>query len=84
MHVTRYLREVYDQQRVALSLKTQMVKAKAIEALLNECTCYNRALKIAGCESIETNLAHDKTLVGGDAHSNERRAVAQANGVRKP
>ena len=33
MHIRRYLRELYDQPKVALSLKTRMVKAEAIEAL---------------------------------------------------
>ena len=34
MRIKRYLRELYDQPKVALSLKTRMVKAEAIEALL--------------------------------------------------
>ena len=34
MRIRRYLRELYDQPKVALSLKTRMVKAEAIEALL--------------------------------------------------
>ena len=34
MCIRRYLRELYDQQKVAPSLKTRMVKAEAIEALL--------------------------------------------------
>ena len=38
MHSRRYLRELYDQPKVALSLKTQMVKAEAIEALLYGCS----------------------------------------------
>ena len=33
-----YLRELYDQPKVALSLKTRMVKAEAIEALLYGCS----------------------------------------------
>ena len=33
MRTRRYLRELYDQPKVALSLKTRMVKAEAIEAL---------------------------------------------------
>ena len=37
MRIRRYLRELYDQPKVALSLKTRMVKAEAIEALLYEC-----------------------------------------------
>ena len=31
------------------------------------------------------NVAHEKTIVAGDAHPNERRAAAaKANRVRKP
>ena len=37
MRIRRYLRELYDQPKVALSLKTRMVKAEAIEALLYGC-----------------------------------------------
>ena len=35
MRISRYLRNPYDQPKVALSLKTRMVKAEAIEALLH-------------------------------------------------
>ena len=38
MRIRRYLRELYDQPKVALSLKTLMVKAEAIEALLYGCS----------------------------------------------
>ena len=38
MRIRRYLRELYDQPNVALSLKTRMVKAEAIEALLHGCS----------------------------------------------
>ena len=38
MRSRRYLRELYDQPKVALSLKTRMVKAEAIEALMYECS----------------------------------------------
>ena len=38
MRIGRYLRELYDQPKVALSLKTRMVKAEAIEALLYGCS----------------------------------------------
>ena len=34
MRIRRYLRELYDQPKVALSLKIRMVKTEAIEALL--------------------------------------------------
>ena len=37
MRIRRYSRELYAQPRVALSLKTRMVKAEAIEALLYGC-----------------------------------------------
>ena len=37
MRIRRYLRELYDQPKVALSLKTRMVKAEAMEALLYGC-----------------------------------------------
>ena len=40
MHIRRYLRELYDQPKVALSLKTRMVKAEAIEALLYGCSTW--------------------------------------------
>ena len=118
MRIRRYSRELYGQPKVSLSLRTRMVKAEAIEALLYGCstwtlrqehyaklrmvhhrallriigaqrkrpdhrmTSYNRALEITRCESIETTL-HEKTSVGGDAPPDERRAVAQANHVRK-
>ena len=40
MRIRRYSRELYGQPKVALSLKTRMVKAEAIEALLYGCsTC---------------------------------------------
>ena len=101
MRIRRYLRELYDQPKVALSLKTGMIKAEAIEALLYECstwtlpqehyaklrtvhhrvllriigaqrkrsdhrmTSYNRALEIAGCESIETTLRTRRLLRAG-------------------
>ena len=38
MRIRRYLRELYDQLKVALSLKTRMVTVEAIEALLYGCT----------------------------------------------
>ena len=37
MRISRYLHEIYDQPKVALSLKTRMVKAGAIETLLYGC-----------------------------------------------
>ena len=40
MRIRRYLRELYDQPKVALSLKTRMVKTEAIEALLYGCSTW--------------------------------------------
>ena len=40
MRIRRYLRELYDQPKVALSLKTRMVKAEAIEAFLYGCSTW--------------------------------------------
>ena len=40
MRIRRYLRELYDQPKVALSLKTRMVKAEAIQALLYGCSTW--------------------------------------------
>ncbi|CAN0118342.1 unnamed protein product [Ascophyllum nodosum] len=37
MRIRRYLRELYDQPKVTLSLKTRMVNAEEIEALLYGC-----------------------------------------------
>ena len=122
MRIRRYSRELYGQPKVALSLKTRMVKAEAIEAYLYGCstwtlrqeyyaklrtvhhrvllriigaqrnrpdhrmTSYNRALGITGCESIDTTLRTRRLLWAGKLlrMTNERRAVAKANHVRKP
>ena len=40
MRIRRYLRELYDQRKVALSLKIRMDKAEAIEALLYGCSTW--------------------------------------------
>ena len=40
MRIRRYLRELYDQPKVALSLETRMVNAEAIEALLYGCSTW--------------------------------------------
>ena len=40
MRIRRYLRELYDQPKVALSLKTRMVKAEAFEVLLYGCSTW--------------------------------------------
>ena len=41
MRIRRYLRELYNQPKVALSLKTRMVKAEAIEAFLYGCSTWS-------------------------------------------
>ena len=38
--IRRYLHELYDQPKVALSLKTRIAKAEAIEALLYKCSTW--------------------------------------------
>ena len=40
MRIRRYSRELYDQPKVALSLKTQTVKVEAIEALIYGCSTW--------------------------------------------
>ena len=40
MRIRRYLRELYDQPKVALSLKTRMVRTEAIKALLYGCSTW--------------------------------------------
>ena len=40
MRIRRYLRELYDQPKVALSLKTRIVKAEVIETLLYGCSTW--------------------------------------------
>ena len=40
MRIRRYLRELYDLRKVALSLKTRMVNAEAIEAFLYGCSTW--------------------------------------------
>ena len=42
MRIRRYRRELHDQPKVALSLKTRLVKAGAIEALLYGCSTWSR------------------------------------------
>ena len=46
MRIRRYLRELYDQPKVALSLKNRMVKAEAIEALLYGCSTWTHHAKL--------------------------------------
>ena len=40
IRIRRYLRELYDRPKVALSLKTRMVKPEVIETLLYECSTW--------------------------------------------
>ena len=112
MGIRRYLRELYDQPTITLSLKTRMVKAETIESLVygystwilrqehyaklrtvhhrvllciigaqrkrpdHRMTLYNRALKIIGCESIETTLRTRRRLWAG--------AIIRMSGGRLP
>ena len=45
MRIRRYLRELYDQPKVALSLKTGMVNVEAIKALLYGCSKWTLRLE---------------------------------------
>ena len=58
MRTRPYLRVLYEQPKVALSLKTQMVKVEAIEAL------------VYGCSTIEITLRMGRDLSGRE-HSSE-------------
>ena len=40
IRIRRYLRKLYDQPKVSLSLKTRMAKAEAMEALLYGCSTW--------------------------------------------
>ena len=45
MCIRQYLRELYDQPKVAFSLNTRMVKTEAIEALLHGCSTWTLRLE---------------------------------------
>ena len=59
MRIRRYLRELYDQRKAALSLKTRMVKAEAIEALLYGCSTWT--LRQEHCAKLRT--VHHRNLL---------------------
>ena len=65
MRIRWYLREFSDQPKVALSLKTRMVKAGAIEALLYGCSTLSR------CES----LGLYRIMYGNRAMEVQRRNI---------
>ena len=81
MRIKRYLRELYDQPKVAFSFKTRTVKAEVIEALLYGCSTWTLhkeyyskllivqhrvLLRIIGAQRKRLdNVAHDKTFVAG-------------------
>ena len=50
MRIRRYIRELYDQPKVALSLKTRIVKAEAIEARLYGSIHHRVLLRIVGAQ----------------------------------
>ena len=60
MRIRRYSRELYDQPKAALSLKTQMVKAEAIEALLYG-RCSTWTLRQENSEKLRT--VHHRVLL---------------------
>ena len=59
MCLRRYLRKLYDQPKVALSLKTRMVKANAIEALLYGCSTWTLCQK----HDIKLRTVHHRVLL---------------------
>ena len=61
MRIRRYLRELYDQPKVTLSLKTRMVKAKAIEALWYGCSTWT--LRQEHCVKLHTTTVHHRALL---------------------
>ena len=59
MRIRRYLRELYDQPKIALSFKTRMVNAEAIEALLYGCSTWT--LRQENYAKLRT--VHDRVLL---------------------
>ena len=59
MRIRRYLRELYDQPRVALSLKIRMAKTEAIEALLYGCSTWTLRQE----HYAELRTAHHRVLL---------------------
>ena len=59
MRIRRYLRELCDEPKVVLSLKTRIVKAEAIEALLYRCSTWTL------CQKYSANLrtVHHRILL---------------------
>ena len=72
MRIRRYLRELCDQPKVALSLKTRMVKAEAIEALLYGFNTWT--LRQEHYAKLRT--VHDRVIVASSGH----RAIDQTIG----
>ena len=75
MRIKRYLRELYDQPKVALSLKTRMVKAEAIEALLYGCSTWT--LRQEHCAKLRT--VHHRVLlriIGGQRKTPDHRMIS--------
>ena len=76
--------ELYDQPKVALSLKTRMVKAEEIETLLYRCSTWTFGQEHYAKTAPYTTGHCFASSSRRSAHSNERRAAAKANCVRKP
>ena len=68
MRIRRYLRELYGQPKVVLSLKTRMVKAEAIKVLVYGCSTWalttpNSAPYTTGsCFGSSGHSARDQTI----------------------
>ena len=62
MRIRRYSRELYDQPKVALSLKTRMVEGEAVEALLYGCSTWTlRQEHYAKLRTVHHRSARDQT-----------------------
>ena len=65
VRIRRYLRELYDQPKVELSLKTRMVKAEVIEALCMD------AVREPFASTLHSLASHNRSsLVGHDVRKN--------------
>ena len=75
MRIMRYLRELYDQPKVALSLKTRMVKAEAIETLLYGCrTCTVRQEHYAKLRTVHHRVL--LPVIGAQRKRSEHRMTS--------
>ena len=65
MRIRRYLRDLYDQPKVALSLKTRMLKAEAIETLLYGCSTWTLPQE----HYAKLRTVHHRVLLRSSGHS---------------